>query len=263
MAAPAFQQPLYTPKWLRGTATFGALIWFILHDFLMSFWVYANLFVLLLAQVWLSGDTPSRERFFNVAYLTTMLLAAINTAGILSRANHPHTYPILARPVSRTTYVTACMVAAWLVSIAGYVITILLTIFRYGPPLHAGAASWLNLTTLQMGSVPVVVACTFAVSLLALLSNFVSPFWVRLAALGIIGLLVMAFDPRTFPIDQLRPLVEKIPPLLAPIAGALRYATDPQPDPIATASILIVAAYTTTLLALVLWLSTRREIVLE
>ena len=81
--------------------------------------------------------------------------------------------------------------------------------------------------------------------------------------LGILAIFVMAFDPRTFPLPFLTPFIERMPPVLAPILGALHFATDPSPDSLAIASVAILAAYTSTILSIVLGCSTRREIVLD
>ncbi|MEO5954005.1 MAG: hypothetical protein ABIQ44_16200, partial [Chloroflexia bacterium] len=122
---------------------------------------------------------------------------------------------------------------------------------------------WLTLGVLVSGALPVAVGTACVVGLMALISNFVSPFGVRLLVLGIIALGVMAFDPRSFPIENLRSLVAVMPPLLAPIVGAIRFATDVQPDAVARASLLVVAAYATTISGLVWLISSRREVVIE
>jgi hypothetical protein len=155
------------------------------------------------------------------------------------------------------------MFAAWTVTMLGYLVMSALTYVRFGPPFNSPSPDWLDLTTYLGASVAVVVGLTFAVSLLSLLSAFVTPFGLRLLILAIIAFFVMAFDPRTFPLPFLSPIIEHVPPMLAPIAGALRFATDTTPDALARASVIILAAYTSTILALVLWLSTRREIVLD
>ncbi|MEO8288080.1 MAG: hypothetical protein ABI670_16755 [Chloroflexota bacterium] len=263
-ANSALRGAQYVAPWWRGGSVFWALMWFILRDFLRSPWLALNMLSLAGVQLFLLGPDPSRSQFFSVVYLVTLLLAGLNTMGIFSRANSAQTYAILARPVSRGNYTTASMLAAWLVSIAGYVVTVVLAYLRFGPQMHqASDPGWFTLSTFLAASIPIVVGVTFAVSLMALLSAFVAPFFVRLGVLAVIVLLVMAFDPRSFPIEAARPLVDKIPPLLGPIAGALRYAIDSPPDAIAIASVIILAAYTTTLLALVLWLSSRREVELD
>src|SRR5205823_11677972 len=134
---------------------------------------------------------------------------------------------------------------------------------RYGPPLHDAARDWLDPSTYLVASLAVMLGVSFAASLMSLLSAFVTPFWLRLLVLGVLAILVMSFDPRTFPLPFLTPLIERMPPVLAPIVGALHFATDPSPDSLAIASVAILAAYTSTLLALVLSLSTRRDIVLD
>jgi hypothetical protein len=122
---------------------------------------------------------------------------------------------------------------------------------------------WLTPNVLLGGILPVAVGAACVVGVMALIANFVSPFGVRLLVLGIIALGVMAFDPRSFPVENLRSVVAVMPPLLAPVVGAIRFASDVQPDSVARASLLVVAAYATTLGGLVWWLSSRREIVIE
>jgi hypothetical protein len=97
------------------------------------------------------------------------------------------------------------------------------------------------------------------VSLLALLSNFVAPFGLRLVVLAIVALMVMSFDARNFLIEQLRPVVQYLPPFVAPVAGALRFATDQALEPLSIVSLVMVSAYAVALLAIVLWLTARRE----
>jgi hypothetical protein len=157
------------------------------------------------------------------------------------------------------------MLASWLVGIMVYALSALLVYARYVTfaPASPIRTEWLNLGTLVSGSLPVAVGLACVVGLMALVANFVSPFGVRLLVLGVIALGVMAFDPHSFPIENLRPLIEVMPPLLAPLIGALRFATDAQPDAVARASLLLVAAYATTIIGVVWWLSTRRDIVIE
>jgi hypothetical protein len=256
-------RPVYVQGWLRGPAMFSALTGFLMRDFLRSPWTIANLVIIALAHLILFGEEPTRVQFFNLSYLIALGLAGFNTAVIFARANHPHTYHILARPVTRTAFITAALLASWVVGVTAFLISALLVIVRYGPLFGAGTPAWLSFGELQAGTIAIVVGITFMVSLMALLSNFVSPFWVRFLVLGLIALTVMAFDPRSFPVEQARPWVRMIPPVLAPVFGAVRYATEPRPDALAIASIIVVASYATLILALVLWLSTRRELELE
>jgi hypothetical protein len=251
------------PRWLRNISTGWTLVWFIIRDFLHSSWGVFNALAILFVQLFLLGVEPSRVRYFGIVYMFMLGLSAVNTMALFSRANGYHTYPILARPVTRTTYVAATMFASWIIGVAAYVVMSVLAYLRYGPPVHEPAPDWFALSTYLLASVAVVVAITFGVSLMSLLSAFVSPFWLRIVVLALISLLVMSFDPRTFPVPALTPVIAYVPPLLAPIGGAVHLATDGVPDALARASIIILAAYTSTLLALVLWLSTRREIVLE
>jgi hypothetical protein len=81
--------------------------------------------------------------------------------------------------------------------------------------------------------------------------------------LAVMTVSVMAFDPRSFPIENLRSIMARIPLLFAPVLGAIQYAANDQPDTVARASLLTVAAFATTLIGLVWWLSARGEVVLE
>jgi hypothetical protein len=261
----AFKQPLYVPNRLRGASVFSTLTAFLLRDFARGPWLWLNLVGVLLTHLIFFGNAPNRAAFFAVTYITTLVLAALTTGSIFSRANHAHTYPILARRISKTTYVAAGMLASWLIGILAYGLAALLVLLRYGVFVPDGSTppEWLNPGTLATGSLPVAVGVACVVALMTLVANFVSPFGVRLLVLGVIALGVMAFDPRSFPIENLRPFIQVTPPLLAPLVGALRFATDTHPDSVARASLLLVAGYTTTIIGLVWWLSSRREVVIE
>jgi len=260
---PAVEQSVSVASWLHPLSIFGTLLWFIIRDFVRSPWLIFNLLVIAGLQLLLPGTDLARANFFGLVYLFMLALSAVNTMAIFSRADDAHTYAILARPVTRTGYVVACMAAAWLVSVLAYVLVTALAYLRYGPPLNSPAPDFFGFSSYLTASLAVLVAISFAVSLMSLLSAFVSPFWVRFLVLAIIAFLVMSFDPRNFPIPYLQDFVARVPPVLAPIAGALRLATDSPPDSLAKLSVVILAAYTCTLLALVLWLSTRREMVLD
>jgi hypothetical protein len=265
LAESAFKQPTYVPGWLRGATISGTLLSFLLRDFARSPWSWFNLLGLGLTHVLFFGNAPDRAAFFAVAYISTLALAAISTGGIFSRANHPHSYPILARQVSKTTYVAVGLIASWLVGMVNYGLSALLVFLRYSVFVPEGSVvpPWLDAPALASGSLPVAVGLACVVGLMTLVSNFVSPFGVRLLILAVIALGVMAFDPRSFPIENLRPFIEVMPPLLAPLVGALRFATDTQPDSVARASLLLVAGYATTIIGLVWWLSARRDVVIE
>lgn len=259
----AGERAVLVPWWLRGPSLFFTVFWFVVRDFIRSSWLYVNIAVILLVHLFMLGGDPKRGPYFGAAYMVMLALSSVNTLVIFSRANAAHTYSILARPVTRTTYIMASMLAAWCVSILSYAVFSALFFLRYGPPLHTPAPDWLALQPYLGASIPVLVAITFMMSLMTLLAAFVSPFWVRLVVLGLITLLVMSFDPRTFPLPFMRGIIERIPPVLAPIAGALRFATESPPDSLARASLIILIAYTLTLQAFILWLSTRREVVLD
>jgi hypothetical protein len=114
-----------------------------------------------------------------------------------------------------------------------------------------------------IGSITIAVGAAFAVALMTLLSNFVSSFTVRMITLAVMTISVMAFDPRSFPVENLRPVMASIPPLFAPVIGAIQYAATPEPDTVARASLLTVAAFATTIIGIVWWLSARGEVAVE
>jgi hypothetical protein len=261
--ADSFRAPLLMPAWWRGASTFLTLLFFFLRDFVRSPWVWFNTVGVLLAHLFFFANTPSRDSFFSVTYITTLLLSALTTAGIFSRANHPHTYHILARRVSKTTFVAAGMFAAWIIGMLTYVLAALLVLLRYKLLASDSSPDWLTLNTLALGSITIAVGALFAVALMTLLSNFVSSFTVRMITLAVMTISVMAFDPRSFPIENLRPVMERIPPLFAPVIGAIQYAASANPDTVARASLLTVAAFATTTIGIVWWLSARGEVAVE
>ena len=55
----------------------------------------------------------------------------------------------------------------------------------------------------------------------------------------------------------------RIPPLFAPVIGAIQYAAGADPDTVARASVLTVAAFATTIIGIVWWLSARGEVAVE
>jgi hypothetical protein len=119
---------------------------------------------------------------------------------------------------------------------------------------------WRTPVTYLTGSVPIVVAAAFAVCVIALLSTLVASAGMRLFVVAIFALLVMSFDSRHFPIEALRPALERVPPVLAPVAGALKYATDTPPDQIAITSLTILSGYTLLLAFAALSLAAGREL---
>lgn len=263
VTADSFRTPLFIPAWMRGISTFATLVGYFLRDLIRSPWIWFDLLGVLLVQLFFFANTPSRDSFFSVTYVTTLLLSALTTSGIFSRANHAATYPILARRVTKTSFVAAGMLTAWVIGMLTYVLASLLVALRYKLLAADGGPAWLTPGTLVLGSITIAVGAIFAVALLTLLSNFVSSFTVRMITLAVMTISVMAFDPRSFPIENLRSIMARIPPLFAPVIGAIQYAANDQPDTVARASLLTVAAFATTLIGLVWWLSARGEVVLE
>jgi hypothetical protein len=261
--ADSFRAPLRTPAWWRGASAFVTLLFFFLRDFVRSPWVWFNVVGVVLFHLFFFANSPSRDSFFSVTYITTLLLSALTTAGIFSRANHPHTYHILARRISKTTFVAAGMSAAWIIGMLTYVLAALLVALRYNVLASDDGPDWLTPSTLVLGGITIAVGATFAVALMTLLSNFVASFTVRMVTLAVMTISVMAFDPRSFPIENLRPIMARIPPLFAPVIGAIQYAGSADPDTVARASLLTVAAFATTIIGIIWWLSARGEVAVE
>lgn len=250
---------------LRGPAIFFKALNFVLRDFSRSTWLLLIIGVVVAAQILLFNESPSRSHFFGVQYAFTMLVAGIASAALFARANRPEIYPILARPISRVALTGALMLAAWLIAVVAYVTSTLAVFLRYGPLFSSTSSvmSWLDLPTLMYGALPMLAISLVAISVAALLSTFVSPSLLRLFILSLIALLIMSFDNRNFPIEAIRPALQALPPVLAPVAGALQYATELARDPLAVVSLAMLAGYAFLLVLAVLWLSSTRESVLD
>src|SRR5215203_6971282 len=113
----SFKKPMYVSNRLRGITTFSTLATFLMRDFLRSPLLWVNLVGVVLTHLLFFGNAPDRPAFFAVAYASTLGLAVLSTAGIFSRANHPHSYPILARQVTKSGYVATVMFVSWVVCI--------------------------------------------------------------------------------------------------------------------------------------------------
>jgi hypothetical protein len=250
---------------LGGLALFFRTLRFVLRDFFRSVWVLLALGTLVAMHLLLLNASPSRSHFFGVQYASTILIAAIAAAAMFTRANRAEMYPILARPISRLALTGVLLLGAWLVTIVAYVISSAVALVRYGPWFEheAPVSGWADVTTLARGSLPMLVIALVVVCVVALLSTFVSPSVLRLVILSFIALLIMSFDNRNFPIEAIRPALQALPPVMAPIAGALRYATESPPDTLAAVELGMLAGYAFFLLLIVLWLSSSRETVLD
>jgi len=209
--------------------------------------------------------SPTRSHFFGVQYASTILVAGIAAAGMFSRANRAEMYPILARSLSRVVVTGALMLAAWLVSVGAYLLSSAALLVRYGSWFEGNAPidGWLDVPTFLYGSLPMLAVGVLAVSVVALLSTFVSPSVLRLIVLALIALLIMSFDNRNFPIEGIRPALQALPPVMAPVAGALRYATETSRDMVATVSLAMLVGYAFFLALAVLLLSAARETALD
>jgi hypothetical protein len=249
----------------RRPFVFGRIFRFVLRDFFVSLWPLFMLAVLAAVHVLLFTSSPTREHFFGVQYVTTMLMAALASAAFFGRAGRAEWYAILARPVSRGSLTLALLLGAWLVTILAYLVSTAAVMVRFGPWLEPEmpVTLWLDAQVLGMGSVPVALAALLVVSLVALLSHFVASTGLRLVVLALIALLVMAFDSRNFPFTDIRPTLEQIPPVITPVADALRFATTPAPTMQTTYSLIALAAYALALFLLVLLVSVGRETVLD
>jgi hypothetical protein len=248
----------------RSRIVFWDLLSFVLRDFVRSPWVFFNLLALVAIHALFYKYSPGRSYFFGIEYASTMLLVAITTGVLFGRANRAESYAILARPVPHASYTGAIMLAAWVIAVAGHLLTTLV-MFRFGTWQNP-QSDQINAFTLLLdwrGNLPVLAGAAFAVGLIGLLSTFVSPSGVRLGVLALLALLVMSFDNRNVPITSLRPVLQELPPVLAPVAGALKYASDLPPDSVATTSLVFLGGYTLLLIIVVLLLSSSRELVLD
>ena len=249
----------------RRPFVFGKIFRFVLRDFFISPWPIFMLGVLVALHLILFTSSPTREHFFGAQYATTILMAALASSAFFGRAGRAEMYAILARPVSRGSLTLALLLSAWLVTILAYLISSVAVLVRYGPWLapEGPVTQWLDAQTFGLGSVPVVLVALLVVSLVALLTHFVASTGVRLVMLALIALLVMAFDSRNFPFEGARQFLEALPPIIVPIASALRFATAPNPDTQTTYSLIALAAYAVALSLLVLVISSGRETVLD
>jgi hypothetical protein len=249
----------------RGASPFLSLLGFVVRDYLRSPWPLANLALLVVVHTLFFNYQSSQSHFFAIEYGMVVLIAALTTAVIFARANRAETYAILARPVRRLTLTAAMLLASWLITLFFHLISTLVESLRFGQLLNPAAEimPWRSPVTHVIGLVPIMVAAVAAVALTALLSSFVSSSGTRLVILGVLALLVMSFDSKNFPIEAARPFLQWLPPVLAPLAGALKFATDSQRDSIATVSLGLLALYSAILIALTLWMSSQREIILD
>ncbi|HKP52992.1 MAG TPA: hypothetical protein VJ183_10100 [Chloroflexia bacterium] len=250
---------------MGGPSLYFKLLNFTLRDFFRSIWALFVLAVLVAIHLMLFDVSPSRSHFFGVQYASTILVAGITAAGMFTRANRAEMLPILARPVSRVAVASALMLGAWLVAIVAYLLSSAVVLVRYGSWFEGKAPvdRWLDISTFVYGSLPMLAIGLLSVSVVALLSTFVSPSVLRLIVLALIALLIMSFDNRNFPIVEVRSALQALPPVMAPVAGALRYATEASRDTVATVSLAMLAGYAFFLALAVLLLSAARETVLD
>lgn|GEM_PF-3514705 len=243
----------------------GKLFNFVLRDFLRSPWPFINLILLVGVHALFFKYESTQSHFFGIQYAIIALLAAINTGAIFSRAHRAETYAILARPVRRATLAAAMLLVAWLVAALVHLLSTLADVIRFSPLLNPGAdiPAWRNPLTYLIGSLPILVMALAVVGFVALMSSYVSTSEQRLGIFAVVALFVMSFDPNNFPIEALRPAVERVPPLLAPAAGAIRYATVGPDDPIASFSLAVLVGYALLLILMVLWFSSQREVILD
>lgn len=246
-------------------ALFFKVLGFILRDFFRSIWALLAVGALVGFHIVLFDASPTRDHFFGAQYTCTIVIAAIAAMGMFSRANRAEVYPILARPISRGALTGALMLAAWLVAVGSYLVSSAAVLVRYGSWFEgtASVTSWLDMPTFLYGSLPMLTIAVVAIGATGLLSTFVSPSLLRLLILTLVALLIMSFDNRNFPIEGLRPMLQALPPILAPVAGALRYATEQARDSVAVVSLGVLAGYAFFLALAVLWLSSTREAALD
>jgi hypothetical protein len=261
LGAPQAQEaPRVKPR--QNAPVFWKLVRFTLSDYFRTAWVFLNVAILVGVHALFFQYKSGQDHFFGIEYAATMLQAALTCAVMFSRSNRAESYAIFARQVSRASYVGAVMLAAWLMSVLAYALSALFDLLYFsewatGQPL----LDWQTPTNYALGSVPVLLGAAFAVCLVALLSTFVSTSAVRLGTMTILAVLVMSFDARNFPFEGVRPLLQNIPPVLAPLAGALRFATEQ--DNIATISIAMLGGYTLLMLIVALVVAGTRELILD
>jgi hypothetical protein len=244
---------------------FGKVFRFVLRDFLASAWPLVLVAVLVAVHVFLYTGTPTRRHFFGVQYTTTILMSALASAAFFGRAGRAEMYPILARPVPRATLTFALIMGASLVAVGVHLIGSAAVLVRYGPWLapQQPVTGWLDFLAFGQGSLPVVLVALLVVSGAALLSHFIASTAVRLVTLALVALLVMAFDSRNFPIEGLKDILGQLPPIIAPVTGALRFATEPSPDLATTYSLVALLAYALALTLSVVAISAGKETVLD
>lgn len=241
---------------------FWTLARFVLSDYFRTGWVFLNVAILVAVHALFFKYKSGQGHFFGIEYAATMLQAALTCAVMFSRSNRAESYAILARQVPRASYVGAVLLAAWLVAVLAYALSVLFDLVYFsewitGEPL----LDWQTPANYAVGSLPVLVGAAFAVGLVALLSSFVSTSAVRLGTMTLIAVLVMSFDARNFPVEDVRPLLQNIPPVLAPLAGALKFASEQ--DNIGAVSLAMLGGYTLLMLVIALVLSGTRELILD
>lgn len=243
-------------------SVFWKLVGFTLRDYFRTPWVFLNLAILVLLHTLFFQYQSGQSHFFGIEYAAVIAWAGITTAVMLARANRAETYAILARQVTRASYTGAIMLSAWLVAALFYIVSMLFDYLRFSQLVTGQAPlAWRIPNNYLLGSLPELVVAAFAVCIVALLSSFVSGSWIRLFVMALIALLVMSFDSHNFPLEFMRPLLQMLPPVLAPIAGALKFTC--QQDNIAVVSLGLLAGYTVLLVIIVLALVSGRELVLD
>lgn len=256
----AEQTPAIRPR--QNPPVFWKLFGFTLKDYFRTPWVFLNLAILVGVHALFFKYKSGQSHFFGIEYAATMLQAALTCAVMFSRSHRAESYAILARQVPRASYVGAVMLAAWVVGLLIYVLSTLFDLFYFSEWVTGQPFSdWQTPLNYGLGSLPVLVGAGFAVCLVALLSTFVATSAVRLGTMTLLAVLVMSFDARNFPFEGARPFLENVPPVLAPLAGALKFATEQ--DNVATVSLAMLAGYTLLMLIVALLICGTREIILD
>lgn len=241
---------------------FWKLVRFTLSDYFRTAWPLLNLAIFVAVHTLFFTYKSGQSHLFGVLYVATMLQAALTTAIMFARSNRAETYSLLARQVPRASYIGAVMLAAWLVAALTYILSIVVDVVRFSEWLTGTPwFDWQTPENYAIGSAPVLLGAAFAVCLVTLLSTFVSSSPVRLGIMTLLALLVMSFDARNFPIEVARPWLQNVPPVLAPLAGALKFATEQ--DTIALVSLGMLGGYTLLMLVAALSLAGGRELILD
>jgi hypothetical protein len=244
--------------WLRRTLGFAA---FSLAGYWRSGRVVGELTAIVLI-VWIAfwprGNTGlDRAQLMSIGGVFMLALALYTTSAFAALGNRASGYVFLARPLGRSGYLVGTLLAAWVVLAASYWLLVALVVGLFlaaGRPVPADLAGW------GMASL-VVLLDVGIVSLYALL---IAPLVVnglqRLAALGFVALGLGSYVDLS---GALGPVGTALGVALLPAVSGLGLAAQPRFGPDAAAIIAGLVVEAAVLLALVLALFHRRDIIFQ